>query len=164
MKKFLIPVFALLLIVAGCARLPEIKQERLIANRNWQKFDTLRFTVEGKANEAPRDLNLIIRFNSMFTPKVLPVSILLLTPDGAESVIEKKIWVRNPDETPRGIRHGEASWDYTFCFREAYEFNRPGTYRILIDNETGKFDNNGIEVITLEAVPASERKKEEKTD
>lgn len=164
MKKLLIPAFALLLVIAGCARLPEIRQERLITNQNWQKFDTLRFDIEGQTNEPPRDLNLIIRYNSMFTPKVLAVSILLLTPDGAESVIEKKIWVRNPDETPRGVRQGEASWNYTFCFREGYEFNRPGTYRILIDNETGKFDNTGIEAITMEAVPVTEREKTDKKD
>ena len=164
MKNLLIVAFALRFVIAGCSRPSEIKQERLITNQNWQKFDTLRFQVEGNKNDSPRDLNLIIRYNSVFTPKVLPVSILLLSPDGAESVIEKKIWVRNPDETPKGTRHGEASWDYTFCFREGYEFNKPGTYKILIDNETGKFDNAGIESVTLEAVPVSDRIKTEKKD
>lgn len=157
MKNYFVWGFLLLFVIQGCSKPREIRQERLFANENWQKFDTLRFSVEGLQAELPRDLNLIVRFNALYQTKALPVTILIQSPDGAESVIEKTIWLRNPDETPRGIRHGTVSWDYTYCFREAYEFSQTGTYRILIDSKTGKFDNYGIEKVVFEAIPVANR-------
>ncbi len=159
MKKLSNFVILIIILMAGCSKPVSIKQEHQFVNENWQKFDTLTFIVEGFTEESPRDLNLVIRFNANFTPRVLPVNILILSPDGSESYLEKKIWIRNTDDTPRGERFGEASWDYTFCFRESFEFTSEGRYEILIDNNTGKYDNPGIEQISFEAVPVIEKKK-----
>jgi len=159
MKNFALFVVVVVLFLAGCSKPREIKQVHQFPNESWEKFDTLRFKVTGNENEQPRDLNLVVRYNSMFVSKVLPVSILILSPDGSESVFEKKMWLRNPDETPRGNRFGAASWDFSFCFREAFEFKLAGEYHVLIDSKTGKFDNPGIEQIVFEAIPVKEREK-----
>lgn len=166
MNKFSNFVMLILILMAGCSKPVSIRQEHKFVNENWQKFDTLTFIVEGFTEKTPHDLNLVIRFNANFTSRVLPVNILILSPDGSENYMEKKIWVRNTDDTPRGERFGETSWDYTFCFRESFEFTSKGGYKILIDNKTGKFDNEGIEQIVFEAVPAGEKtiNKTEKAD
>lgn len=163
MKNVAILAVIVVLFLIGCSKPREIRQVHVFANESWEKFDTLRFSVVGNKKEEPRDLNLVIRYNAMYALKGLPVTILILSPDGSESVIEKKIWLRNPDETPRGTRFGEASWDYTFCFREAFEFRSAGEYKILIDNKTGKYDNPGVEQVVFEAVPATEREKKAPT-
>jgi gliding motility-associated lipoprotein GldH len=158
MKNYLILLAGIaLFLMAGCNKPRQIRQERTFVTENWQKFDTVRYNIDGQENEKPRDLNLIVRFNSLYQSRSLPVTILIQAPDGSESVIEKTIWLRNPDDTPRGELTGAASWNYTYCFRKAYEFTVPGVYKILIDNKTGKYDNPGIESISFEALPTSDR-------
>lgn len=159
MNKLSSFLILIIILMVGCSKPVVIRQEHKFVNENWQKFDTLNFSVEGLTDGIPRDLNMVIRFNANFTSRELPVNILILSPDGSESYIEKKIWVRNTDDTPRGERFGETNWDYTFCFRESFEFTSEGKYKILIDNNTRKFDNVGIEQIAFEAVPATDKTK-----
>jgi gliding motility-associated lipoprotein GldH len=140
--------FSILFLLYSCSNRSAYEFSHDFSGENWQKFDTLKFIAN--INDGKSEYHILIGFDYSGTkaPTNVPLGLTIISPSGSERYIAKKIWLKTLEGVPKGIKSETMYSLYAPLLRQVY-FNESGSYNILIDNQSDKYDTQGVSRLTL---------------
>ena len=155
-KYSLFLLVTVLFIFSACSDKPFFEERQNKTNFVWNRFDTLTFKTPDFEKGLTADIELDVIYTSDMPINMLPVRMVVLSPDGSERTIDKKIWLRNHDGTINDQQHGN-EWIHTSKVVRSFVFNQGGIHKITIENTQSKYDLQGIASVVLRITKPTEK-------
>jgi gliding motility-associated lipoprotein GldH len=165
MRKTINKTTLLILVLAwvctSCSQGPVFEKVHRFTDDTWQRIEEdIRFEVEITDENRRYDIDLPIRYTTVYPHQYLEISINIFSPSGQENLNVRKIYLVDENLRPRGTLAGEIR-DYTFRLFDEYKFNEKGTYIIEFQNLTGnKFHLHGLSSLGLIITRAKTNKRD----
>lgn len=149
MKKFILPALLVLLIATGCGRKVVYNETRQFANNTWKFFEPETFDVNIKNIDNCYNIYVELVIDTAYLRESnYPILINMYSPNNERRTFRSYVMVRNE----QGSWLGDLDGKYLKCkdqIREYFFFNVEGKHQIQLSHLTGRYEQPGIQSLTL---------------
>ena len=158
LKKVLFAGACLWVFAAGCSSKRDTTEIHVsFPNHIWNRFQIVDTVFHVSNIEKNYDISLQLSVTDGFKLDIVPVEVVLISPDGQENIVNKKFFVKDAEENHIGNAFGD-TWTVELPIYSEKEFSQQGDYRITVQNRTQYFDLPKVESLVITVAPAKRKK------
>jgi len=140
-----------LLLFSGCGRKEVFRQEVVFEQGSWDRFRKLNFEIPIQG-DGSYDLILELDYLREIEMDILPIHVIILTPDGEERIQEHELFFSGR-EVRQQIRKCEGEQcKLELVLQKKLYMEKQGTCRVEIENLYPKMAADGFQRATLRAI------------